>query len=184
MRQGDPEPSEAAVGALILIAIGVSMDATAVAAAYAIRGAGRTDLIKLASIFGLFQFAMALAGALGGAVVTRYFAATDHWIAFGLLAFVGTRMIWGASRGHHEEGPVTLAGAQLILPADQRLASGPTQRRDNCRAEHGRCVGFGCSPMRSPSAADKGRVTQFLRAVPLGRTFVVNSIGAWPCALP
>ncbi len=91
------------------------MDATAVAAAYAIRGASRAELITLASVFGVFQFAMALAGALGGAVVTRYFAAVDHWIAFALLAFVGARMIWEARGGVHQDGPAALVGSQLIM---------------------------------------------------------------------
>jgi putative Mn2+ efflux pump MntP len=80
--------------ALALIAIAVSMDATAVAAAYALRGASGRDLLKLAATFGAFQFAMALAGALGGAlIVSTPTARYNQWVAAGLLCFVGAKMI-------------------------------------------------------------------------------------------
>ncbi|HYC54399.1 MAG TPA: manganese efflux pump MntP family protein [Candidatus Binatia bacterium] len=78
---------------LVLIAIGVSMDAAAVAAAFAVRGATSATLLRLSATFGSFQLAMSLAGALGGAVVSRYLGFVDHWIAFALLVLVGGRMI-------------------------------------------------------------------------------------------
>ena len=80
---------------ILLIAFGLSMDAFAVCL-----GAGTTQHIKgprpvfrLAFHFGLFQALMPLLGWLVGSTIIEWIAPVDHWIAFGLLAFVGVRMI-------------------------------------------------------------------------------------------
>lgn len=88
---------------LLLISLGVAMDATAVSAGWAIRGARARDVLTLALTFGVFQFGMSLAGAFGGTAVERYFSTVDHWIAFVLLAVVGGKMVWEAFR--HEDHP-------------------------------------------------------------------------------
>jgi manganese efflux pump family protein len=94
---------------LLLISIGVAMDAAAVAGGLAIRGARGADIGRLALTFGVFQFGMSLTGALGGKAITRYLAAFDHWIAFVLLAIVGGKMLWEAF-SHHEEERASAAG--------------------------------------------------------------------------
>lgn len=80
---------------ILLIALGLAMDAFAVCV-----GAGATRFIngprpvfRLAFHFGLFQALMPVLGWLAGVRIERFIAAFDHWIAFGLLAFVGIRMI-------------------------------------------------------------------------------------------
>ena len=50
-------------------------------------------MIRMAFLFGLFQAAMPLIGWLGVSTFTSYLENIDHWIAFGLLAFLGGRMI-------------------------------------------------------------------------------------------
>ena len=50
-------------------------------------------LFRLAFHFGLFQALMPVIGWLAGVRLATLLAAWDHWIAFGLLAFVGGRMI-------------------------------------------------------------------------------------------
>ena len=54
---------------------------------------GPRPTFRLAFHFGLFQFLMPVLGWFAGATIERYIFAYDHWIAFGLLAFVGGRMI-------------------------------------------------------------------------------------------
>jgi putative Mn2+ efflux pump MntP len=80
---------------ILLIAIGLSMDAFAVSlgAGAAGRDMGGRAAFRLSFHFGLFQFMMPVAGWFLGAHVVAYFAAFDHWIAFGLLSIVGVRMI-------------------------------------------------------------------------------------------
>ena len=51
---------------------------------------------RLGFHFGLFQGLMLLLGWLFGSAAYAFLFISNHWIAFGLLAFVGGRMIWGA----------------------------------------------------------------------------------------
>jgi len=78
----------------VLVAIGLAMDAFAVAlgAATAARPMAPRAAFRLPFHFGLFQALMPVAGWLAGATVSVYVAAIDHWVAFALLGFVGARM--------------------------------------------------------------------------------------------
>ncbi len=83
-----------------LLGLALSMDALAVSISASIC----TDFIprsvglRAASFFGIFQFAMPLAGWLLGSTFRQFIQAYDHWIAFGLLAFVGGKMLWEGIR--------------------------------------------------------------------------------------
>lgn len=50
--------------------------------------------LRMAFLFGLFQAMMPLLGWLGISHFQAYMEAYDHWIAFGLLGFIGGKMIW------------------------------------------------------------------------------------------
>ncbi|WXH30616.1 putative manganese efflux pump MntP [Myxococcus stipitatus] len=100
---------------LLLLALGVAMDATAVSGGMAIRGARPPDIFKLALTFGVFQFGMSLGGALGGKAILTHFAAIDHWIAFGLLVLVGGHMIWEAFSHDEEERASAPVGIRLPM---------------------------------------------------------------------
>lgn len=50
-------------------------------------------ILRLSFFFGLFQAAMPFIGWLATAHFAKYIESFDHWIAFGLLAFLGIRMI-------------------------------------------------------------------------------------------
>jgi putative Mn2+ efflux pump MntP len=79
----------------LLVALGLAMDAFAVSIS---SGICMPDLkpriaLRAAAAFGLFQFGMPLAGWLLGASFKTLIQGFDHWIAFGLLAAVGGKMI-------------------------------------------------------------------------------------------
>ena len=76
-------------------AFGLALDAFAVSLGAAAAGFvhGPRAAFRLAFHFGLFQAVMPLIGWLIGIQMAEWVAAFDHWIAFGLLAFVGIRMI-------------------------------------------------------------------------------------------
>ncbi|MXO73438.1 manganese efflux pump MntP [Alteraurantiacibacter buctensis] len=80
--------------ALFLLALALAMDAFAVSIA---RGAaGPHSLARAAETglaFGAAQGVMPLLGWAAGALFIRWIEAFDHWIAFGLLAFLGARML-------------------------------------------------------------------------------------------
>lgn len=81
---------------MILVAVSLAMDAGAVCLSAAAAGfvVDRRAAFRLVFHFGLFQFLMPLVGGLLGSGVISYLDAFDQWIAFGLLLFVGGRMIW------------------------------------------------------------------------------------------
>ena len=58
--------------------------------------------VLMALILGFCQFAFPLVGAVIGDVARAFIEAVDHWVAFGLLAFIGGKMIVDGIRG--EEG--------------------------------------------------------------------------------
>jgi putative Mn2+ efflux pump MntP len=77
------------------IALALAMDAFAVALGTGMNLATLTGrhLFRLGFHFGLFQALMPIVGWLAGQSVQERIAAWDHWIAFGLLAFVGGHML-------------------------------------------------------------------------------------------
>jgi len=80
---------------IILIAIGLAIDAFAVSIAAGTSGKlqGKRGIFRLSFHFGLFQALMPLLGWFAGIHIAHLIRAVDHWIAFGLLLFVGARMI-------------------------------------------------------------------------------------------
>lgn len=79
----------------ILIGIGLSMDAFAVAIC---KGLGMTKINKknmmiIGLYFGGFQAIMPFIGWLIGSQFARFIEAADHWVAFGLLLLIGGNMI-------------------------------------------------------------------------------------------
>jgi manganese efflux pump family protein len=83
--------------AAVALALGLAMDAAAVAAARGVVGE-RRELVILPLLFGGFQAGMAALGWITGDWGGEYFEAFDHWIAFVLLAGMGTKMIVDAWR--------------------------------------------------------------------------------------
>lgn len=81
---------------LFLIGVGLSMDAFAVSVC---KGLNMREKINykhafiIALFFGGFQALMPAIGYFLGRNFEKYITAFDHWIAFGLLAFIGIKMI-------------------------------------------------------------------------------------------
>lgn len=80
--------------AILLLALAVSLDATAVAIARACHGkVTLRGSLAMATAFGVAQAVMPAIGALAGARLAKTVQAWDHWIAFGVLGFLGAKMI-------------------------------------------------------------------------------------------
>jgi putative Mn2+ efflux pump MntP len=60
-------------------------------------------VFRLSFHFGLFQFMMPVIGWLAGRTVSSYISAYDHWVACGLLSFIGGKMLWEAFFDHESE---------------------------------------------------------------------------------
>lgn len=92
------------LGSILLLAIGLAMDATAVSAArgLVVPAIRPRHVLLVAGFFGGFQALMPMIGWLLGAWVGPFVHAWAHWIAFVLLTFLGGKMLWEAWRGGDE----------------------------------------------------------------------------------
>lgn len=80
---------------ILLIALGLSMDAFAVSICKGL-GMQKVSLKGCALVgawFGIFQALMPLLGFFLGSVLGVYIQKMDHWIAFFLLALIGLKMV-------------------------------------------------------------------------------------------
>ena len=83
------------IGELLLLAVGLSMDAFAVSVCkgLALRRATFQAEFTCGVWFGGFQALMPLIGFFLGTLFATAIQAVDHWIAFGLLAIIGVNML-------------------------------------------------------------------------------------------
>lgn len=82
---------------IFVLAIAVAMDAFAVSLGLGTCCEIQTlrGKFRLAAHFGIFQSGMTALGWLTAATVVRYVEQIDHWLAFGLLLYVGGKLIIG-----------------------------------------------------------------------------------------
>ena len=105
---------------LLLIGVGLSMDAFAVAVCQGLcmPKLNLRHAAVIALFFGGFQALMPLAGWLLGAQFAGYIQHLDHWLAFVLLAFIGGKMLWESRSVETESAScavaVTLDYRQLL----------------------------------------------------------------------
>jgi manganese efflux pump family protein len=105
---------------VILIAVGLAMDAFAVSIAKGITVSHnrRRSAILLASLFGGFQALMPVIGWLAGLGLKDVIMEVDHWIAFGLLGFIGAKMIYDTTKSEdNKDDSVTLYAALILAVA-------------------------------------------------------------------
>lgn len=89
---------------ILLIGLGLSADCFAVslAGSMSLKRLRYLQVFRTALAFGMAQAIMPLIGWLVGRTVIEYISSYDHWVAFGLLAIIGGRMIWEAFREKEE----------------------------------------------------------------------------------
>jgi manganese efflux pump family protein len=83
---------------IIGLSVGLAMDAfaVAIAAGMSIETVTPRHVFRLGFHFGLFQCIMPIAGWLAGRQLAAEISRYDHWVAFGLLGYVGGKMLWEA----------------------------------------------------------------------------------------
>lgn len=102
---------------LFIIAVGLSMDAFAVAICkgLSVKELKPKHMIIVGLYFGAFQGLMPLAGYFLGRQFESYITSFDHWIAFVLLTLIGANMIREAVKGEAEECGDSF-GLKAMLP--------------------------------------------------------------------
>lgn len=90
---------------LLLIAVGLSMDAFAVSICKGLSVQRSTwgQAAVTGAFFGGFQAVMPLIGFILGRQFEQYITPIDHWIAFGLLGFIGVKMLLDARKNPEDE---------------------------------------------------------------------------------
>jgi putative Mn2+ efflux pump MntP len=93
---------------IIAIAVALAMDAFAVSIATGVnlKNLDSRQMFRLSWHFGLFQALMPIIGWSAGLSIRHYIEHYAHWIAFGLLAFVGVHMIKEAFQDDKAEKPI------------------------------------------------------------------------------
>jgi len=104
---------------VLAIALALAMDAFAVSIGVSLmhKGLTRGQTFRLSFHFGLFQFVMPLLGWTAGRNILKYIEGYDHWVAAGLLVFIGGRMILESFRKDRlaKKGSDPTQGFSLIL---------------------------------------------------------------------
>lgn len=96
-----------------LLAVGLAMDcfAVSIASGIILKRIRLRPMLVMAFFFGLFQAVMPLLGWIGTSFFSHLIENIDHWIAFGILAFLGGRMIAESFKDEecrHEFDPTSL----------------------------------------------------------------------------
>ena len=102
---------------IFIIAVGLSADCFAVAfsGCIAMKSVSKKQVIIASLSFGAFQALMPVLGWLAGQTVVDLIADYDHWLAFGLLAFIGGKMIWESFRKDDQECKTDITKGKTLL---------------------------------------------------------------------
>lgn len=102
---------------IFLLAVSLCFDTLAVSM---VGGACMTEInawkrAKILLSFALFQAGFTLVGWLLGSTVSQYIERFDHWVAFGLLAYIGGKMIIDAFSKNAELEKVDLLDTRKLV---------------------------------------------------------------------
>lgn len=109
---------------LLMIAVGLAMDAFAVSMTNGMCTSRRSDkqsffgnALLWSSMFGLFQGLMPMLGYFLGKTFADFISSIDHWVAFALLALIGGKMVWEAVHPEEEECQTNLSFGTILTQA-------------------------------------------------------------------
>jgi len=100
---------------MVVLALGLSMDAAAVAAGIGMTmGGGAKKPLVVGAYFGAFQGLMPVLGYFAAIGLAARVAGFAHWIAFALLAILGARMISGGIKGGENPATASLSPRNML----------------------------------------------------------------------
>ncbi len=102
---------------ITFVAFGLAMDAFAVSitSGITIRYLKIDQALRIALFFGSFQAIMPVIGWLAGLSLRDFISDIDHWIAFGLLSFIGCKMIYEAFRMEADQKGLNPLNVYVLL---------------------------------------------------------------------
>ena len=102
---------------ILAIALGLSFDTFAVSLSYGVirNGILFRQATWVAIVLAVFQGGLTVAGYFLGSIISGTLKATDHWIALGLLSFLGIKMIVEGLKRTRDEGPKDFGSTIVLL---------------------------------------------------------------------
>lgn len=102
---------------IFIIAFGLAMDAIAVSVTngISIQHSRMHNALKMGISFGFFQALMPLVGWILGLSLKGFISGIDHWIAFGLLCLIGSKMIYESMRTDREKREILYLKLYILL---------------------------------------------------------------------
>ena len=100
---------------LLLIAVALSMDAFAVSVGIGLSASGNHKALTAGLYFGVSQAVMPLIGYMAATLFAEKIIAVDHWAAFGLLCFLGGKMIAESHGNRRKDGGAASFGHARML---------------------------------------------------------------------
>jgi len=102
---------------ILAIALGLSFDTFAVSLSY---GVIRSKILfmeaaRIAFVLALFQGGLTVAGYFLGSIISNSLKAADHWIALGLLSFLGIKMLIEGLKKTEERGSKDFSSTVVLL---------------------------------------------------------------------
>lgn len=102
---------------VIILAVALSMDAFAVSIGLGAQKNVPNLALRAGIFFGIFQALMPLIGYLGGKGVLGWIEGYTHWIAFGLLALIGAKMVYEGFQQEIEENTSRVTNKMMLVLA-------------------------------------------------------------------
>jgi manganese efflux pump family protein len=92
---------------ILVIALGLSFDTFAVSLSYGVIRSGILfrQAFWIAIVLAIFQGGLTVAGYFLGSIFSDALQATDHWVALGLLSFLGVKMIVEGLKKTRDDAP-------------------------------------------------------------------------------
>ena len=103
---------------ILFISVGLAMDAFAVSVAsgVSINRLKIKHILIIALSFGFFQGVMPIIGWLAGIGFRNFISNIDHWLAFGILCFIGSKMIYESFElNSNADEEMALNASRLLL---------------------------------------------------------------------
>lgn len=102
---------------ILAIALGLSFDTFAVSLSYGVIRSGILfrQATWVAGVLAVFQGGLTIAGYFLGSIISNQLESTDHWIALGLLSFLGIKMIVEGLKKTREEGTKDFSSTIILL---------------------------------------------------------------------
>lgn len=102
---------------IIIIATGLAMDAFAVSIATGTtyKKSKTNHAFRIALAFGVFQAIMPVIGWFTGRALKDFIAGYDHWVAFTLLAIIGSKMIYESFKIKQAQKQTDILSAAVLM---------------------------------------------------------------------